>query len=206
MTRFCIVRHGETDWNAARRIQGQIDTLLNERGLAQAQSAARALSGERFSALYSSDLTRCRQTAEVLAGALGLAPTLQAALRERHHGLFQGYRWDDVPVRFPEAFARFASRELDYAMETGESVRTLAGRVLGCFEAIAAAHPGQCVLVVTHGGVLDVLFRHVTDRGLTSPRDFTIPNASLNWFSRDSAGWKLLAWNASPAQDALDDL
>lgn len=205
-SRCCVIRHGETDWNAQRRIQGQVDTPLNAKGLAQARAAAEALAGGRFVALHASDLTRARQTAAVIATALGLEVRHHAALRERHHGLFQGHLWDEVATRFPEAHARFAARELDDALETGESLRALSSRVMGCLTRLAEAHAGEQWLVVTHGGVLDVLYREATGRGLETPRDFTIPNASLNWFERDATGWRLLAWNAAPARDALDDL
>lgn len=205
-TRFCVIRHGETDWNAERRIQGQVDTPLNAKGIAQARAAAEALSGQRFAALHASDLTRAHQTAEVIAAALGLEVQPHAALRERHHGLFQGHLWDEVATRFPEAHARFATRELDDALEGGESLRALSTRVMDCLTRLAAAHAGEQCLVVTHGGVLDVLYRHATGRGMESARDFTIPNASLNWFEHAASGWRLLAWNATPAGDALDDL
>lgn len=89
-TRLCLVRHGETDWNAERRIQGQNNTPLNEVGIAQAAAAARALSATRFPAIYSSDLLRAQHTADVIAAAQHTQVVTKASLRERHYGIFQG--------------------------------------------------------------------------------------------------------------------
>lgn len=205
-TRFCVLRHGETAWNAARRIQGQLDPPLNARGRVQARSAARALAGHDFAALYSSDLLRARETAEVLGEALRLPALTREALRERHHGVFQGHHWADVPQRFPEIHARFAARQPDEALGNGESLRVLSARVLGCLDELARSHPGSEVLAVTHGGVLDILYREATGRALDAPRDFAIPNASVNWFQREPSGWRLLHWNACPDSGALDEL
>ena len=96
--RICLVRHGETAWNAERRLQGHIDIPLNPRGLSQAEATARSLAraGERFAALYSSDLQRARQTAEAVARAHGLAATHDARLRERHYGVLQGLTFDEA--------------------------------------------------------------------------------------------------------------
>lgn len=205
-TRFCVLRHGETDWNASRRIQGQIDTELNERGRAQAQRAAAAVQGEAFALVLSSDLQRASATAAIVAAGRGAPIHLTPALRERHHGFFQGLSWDDVPTQHAQAYARFLAREPDYALETGESLASVVERVFACLDSYAALYAGAKVLVVTHGGVIDVLYRRATGRTQTSPRDFTIPNAAVNWFACERGVWSLVAWNVAPDAAALDDL
>jgi 2,3-bisphosphoglycerate-dependent phosphoglycerate mutase len=193
-TRICIVRHGETDWNVERRVQGHIDIPLNANGLAQAQAVARGLAGHAFAAAYSSDLDRAWQTAQALAAALGLEVLRAPGLRERHYGVLQGLTTAEVAVRYPTAYAHYMGRDPDHNFRSGESLSAFAARITAAVEAIAAAHPGQTVLLVSHGGVLDICYRRATGRDLSSARDFAIPNAALNWIETGPEGWRLLAW------------
>ena len=112
VTRLCLVRHGETAWNAEGRVQGQLDVPLSATGLAQARAVSSALARETFSAIYASDLARVRQTAEPAAARLGLEVRLEAALRERHYGIFQSLTYAEVKQKYPEDYARFDRREL----------------------------------------------------------------------------------------------
>src|SRR6266850_4226595 len=121
-TRLCLVRHGETAWNAEGRVQGQLDLPLSETGLAQARALAAVLAGESFSAIYSSDLARARQTAQPLAGLLKKEVFLDARLRERHYGVFQGMTYAEAGKRFPEGYARFKAKDPGYAFDNGESL------------------------------------------------------------------------------------
>jgi len=206
-TRICIVRHGETDWNAERRVQGQIDIPLNPVGLNQAKAAARGLAGESFSALYSSDLLRARQTAQQLASRHGLPLRVDAALRERHYGILQALTAEEARICHPQASLRHAERDPDYAFEGGESLVAFARRVLDGFEALGRRHAGETLLVVTHGGVLDILYRHATGRTLQGKRDFAVPNAAFNWLERAAEGWRVLAWaDRRHLEAALDEL
>lgn len=205
ITRICFVRHGETDWNAGRRIQGQIDSSLNADGIAQAEAVARALAKEQFTAIYSSDLARARDTAELIALHHALTINLCVDLRERAYGSFQGLTYSEAEERYPEAYARFHRRELDEDFNGGESLRAFHGRVSRALELIAASGSGMKVLVVAHGGVLDIAYRMATAKALHAPRDFQIPNATVSWISRNAAGWELISWNQSPG-DALDEL
>jgi probable phosphoglycerate mutase len=193
-TRICLVRHGETDWNAEKRIQGQTDIPLNETGRAQALAAAFGLAHFRFSAIHASDLARALQTAGAAAERLGLEVRPTPGLRERHYGIFQGLTADEGALRFPAAHARYAARDPDYDFETGESLRGFAARVAAAVDDLVRHHAGQTVLAVTHGGVLDIVYRRATGRPLETPRDFTIPNAALNWFDFDVHGWHLVKW------------
>jgi probable phosphoglycerate mutase len=205
--RLCVIRHGETAWNAEGRVQGQTDVPLSPLGEAQAAALAAALAGERFAALYASDLARVRQTAAPAARALGLAPRLEAALRERHYGKFETLTYTEARERFPHDFARFKAKESDYDFETGESLARFNARALGAIAAIAARHAGAQVLVFTHGGVLEMVRRHALGLGLAAPRDFEIPNAAINWIEVSGEGWRVEAWAETGHLDAaLDDL
>ncbi len=207
MTRLCIVRHGETEWNATHRVQGQLDVPLNAAGRAQAQAVARSLAGERFCALYSSDLMRARATAESAARMLGLEPILDPALRERHYGIFESLTYAEVKQRYPEDYARFERREPEYDFRTGESLRAFYERAVGCLTQIAARHPGGSVLVFTHGGILDKLYRFVTGLALSAERHFGIPNCGINRLEAGGGGWRILVWAADEhLEGALDDL
>jgi probable phosphoglycerate mutase len=208
--RNCLVRHGETAWNVERRLQGHIDVPLNARGLSQAEATARSLAraGERFAALYSSDLQRARQTAEAVARAHRLPATHDARLRERHYGLFQGLTFDEAARHHPESYRRFKARDPGFALDGGgESLNGLAARVHAALAEIAGRHAGETVVVVTHGGVLDIAHRLATGKPLEDARDFAIPNAALNWIERSAGRWRLVSWaEEGHLADALDEL
>ncbi len=203
-TRFCLIRHGETAWNAERRIQGQIDIPLNAKGRRQAAAAGRSLAAENFAAAYSSDLKRARATAVALTDQPVLA---EADLRERHYGVMQALTLEEAGTGHPEIYRRYLARDLHCELDGGESLAGFARRVMLGLEAIARRHVGQTVLVVTHGGVLDIVYRSACGRGLDSPRDFPIPNAGLNWLERDAGAWHILRWaDQSHLQEVIDEL
>jgi probable phosphoglycerate mutase len=193
-TRICLVRHGETEWNAERRIQGQIDIGLNATGRRQAAAAGRWLANAGIAALYSSDLARARTTAETIGQALGLAPVLAPELRERRYGTFEGLTYAEAEARFPQGYAAFAGRNADYDFENGESLRTMHARVTDKLINLATRHAGQAIVVVVHGGVLDIVNRFVRGNPLEMPRDFLIPNAGLNWIVAVDGRWRIESW------------
>ncbi len=194
MTRICFIRHGETDWNVARRIQGHTDIPLNETGRAQALAMAFNAAHQRFQAIYSSDLLRTMETAHVLAQREDQDVKPLAQLRERHYGVFQGITAAEGAELYPEAYAHYVARDLDYDFETGESLRALAERVSHGIDWLVRHHSGQTIAAVSHSGVLDVIYRRATGRPLHTPRDFVIPNCALNWFHFDGQGWHLESW------------
>ncbi|MDQ1316283.1 MAG: 2,3-bisphosphoglycerate-dependent phosphoglycerate mutase [Pseudomonadota bacterium] len=194
ITRLCIVRHGETDWNAGRRIQGQIDVPLSAVGHAQARATGNALGDEGFAALYSSDLIRARQTAEALAHLAHRPLQLHAGLRERHYGAFQGLTYAEAETRHPADYARHKARDVRFAPAGGESLLGFSARLADTFDEILRRHAGTSVAVFTHGGVLDILYRQATQRPLDTPRDFVIPNCGINWFEVANGCWTLLSW------------
>lgn len=207
MTRLCLVRHGETAWNAEGRVQGQLDIPLNATGLRQARAVASALKGEAFDAVYSSDLVRALQTAQPSADMVRKQVQLDPRLRERHYGVFQSITYAEAKGRFPEDYARFKAKDLDFDFETGESLRGFDERVLLFFRELLESRKGQNLLIFTHGGVLEIVYRHATGRGLTTPRDFEIPNAAINRIEFDLKAWKILAWaDVGHLWFTLDDL
>jgi len=191
--RFCMVRHGETAWNADRRVQGQLDVPLSEIGREQARSVSMALPEGRFSALYSSDLLRVRQTADPAAARLGLEPCLEPGLRERHYGAFQSLTFAEAKVLLPQDYARYIARDPEFDFGSGESLRDFSARAIGCLAAIAERHAGEEVLVFTHGGVLEMAYRRAMGMDLSAPRDFQTPNCALNWIET-GARWRVLEW------------
>lgn len=193
-TRICMIRHGETDWNVERRIQGHIDISLNAAGIAQAEAAAAGLAGQAFDAAYSSDLDRAWQTAQAIGRRYCLPVQRATGLRERHYGVLQGLTTAEVAVRYPNAYKHYLARNPDYRFKTGESLGEFAVRIVSAVESLAREHPGQTLLLVSHGGVLDICYRRATGRDLSAARDFSIPNAALNWFEIGPSGWRLLAW------------
>ena len=143
-TLIVLARHGETDWNRDHRIQGHSDVPLNANGRAQANELAERLAGERFDAVYASDLARARETAQIAVARTGLLVTELVELREKHFGSWEGLTDDSVLARFPEA----------HSGPWGDSETTdeMSVRVVEALKSIAAAHADGNVLVVTHGG------------------------------------------------------
>lgn len=206
-TRLCVVRHGETAWNAEHRVQGQLDVPLNAIGLAQARAASKVLGREKFDVIYSSDLSRARQTAQPTAELLSAKVLLDEALRERHYGIFERLTYAEVKEKFPEDYARFEAGEPDYDFRTGESLKDFSARSIAAVSKIAEQHKGQSILVFTHGGVLDHLHRFITGDPLSTQRGFGIPNAGLNRIEVTSAGWRIHSWaEVAHLKGALDDL
>lgn len=192
--RICLIRHGETDWNACRRIQGQMDIPLNDNGRAQAEAMSHQACGYRFHGIYSSDLGRAVDTARMLADRCGLEARTMPALRERHFGRLQGLTAAEAAMRYPQIYASYKARDPDCDFETGESLLQFSQRVSHALEALIGNHAGQTLALVSHAGVLDMVYRKATGRALRAPRDFSIPNCALNWFTFDELGWHLQTW------------
>jgi 2,3-bisphosphoglycerate-dependent phosphoglycerate mutase len=210
ITRFCLVRHGETDWNAARRLQGHTDIGLNARGIAQAEQMARALKkiDLQFDVLYTSDLQRAAKTAQAIEVLFNSCAISHAALRERHLGALQGLTTDEAPVREPELWKSHLSRNIKECLRNGESIQQFADRIKTALEQIRMQHLGKTILLVSHGGALDMMYRIASNQPLDAEKVVTVPNASLNWISHDGLSWKVDGWaDTSHLQDlALDNL
>jgi 2,3-bisphosphoglycerate-dependent phosphoglycerate mutase len=249
-TTLILIRHGETSWNAIKRIQGFTDIPLNEVGLRQADDL-----GERFERLsaaeqagsdpakatelarstgsirlsgaiepaksaeadsliaaladadgaasfaakpitmvYTSDLIRAQQTAAPLAKALGLTPVIDPNVRERNYGLFEGMSPEEIAARFPDEYAHWQTRDPEFRPGPGESQRMFHDRVVTALRAIASKHPGERVVVVAHGGVLDNARRHAQSLPLQQKRDYLLLNASINVFAFEDEGVRMVHW------------
>ena len=194
-TRIVAVRHGETAWNVELRMQGQLDVPLNDVGRWQAARLADALRDEPFDAIYASDLARAFETASIVARAQGRAVVADAGLRERCFGVFQGLTFDEVTARWPDDARRWKQREPDFAPAGAESLTDFAARCVGAVARIAAAHAGQSIAIVAHGGVLDSLYRAAARVPLQPARSWALGNASINRLLHTPLGFTLVGWN-----------
>jgi probable phosphoglycerate mutase len=185
-TDILLIRHGETAWNAERRLQGHLDIPLNDEGERQAALLAGALAHEPVDVLVASDLQRARQTAQAVADRRGLALVIDPALRERGYGGFEGLLYSEIEQRFPREFTAWQVRDVDAALppgrNVGESFRAFFDRATGAILALAATHPGRTLALVAHGGVLECAYRLARGLPLETPRDFKVYNASINRF------------------------
>jgi probable phosphoglycerate mutase len=179
-TRIVAVRHGETVWNAEMRMQGQLDTALSERGRRQAARAAQALAGEGIEAIVASDLVRAYDTAATIAAVLGLPIKTDTGLRERSFGIFQGHTYAEIDARWPADAARWRHHDPAFAPEGGESLVAFSARAVAAVTRIAERARGTTILVVSHGGVLDCLYRAASGLDLAAPRSWELGNASIN--------------------------
>jgi 2,3-bisphosphoglycerate-dependent phosphoglycerate mutase len=207
MIRFLVVRHGETQWNAASRIQGQLDIPLNARGHEQAAATSNRFAGEQIDQLWSSDLNRAHETAQHIARISKRGITLDARLRERHFGILQGLTYEEAERRYPEHYSNFRASHPAEAFGNGESLRAFYARVAGFFsERACAAQAGSTIAVVAHGGVVSQLYRHAKQIPLGAPRTWPLPNAAINEFCFAQGQWRVERFaDVSHLSQALDD-
>lgn len=211
-TRIILIRHGETAWNAERRLQGHIDIALNAEGERQAEALAGALANERFDAIVSSDLKRAHQTAGAVARLHGVAVDTDPTLRERCYGGFEGLLYAEIEQRYPVEFAAWQSRDIDSTMPDGErraeTFRQFYQRSIDGILAWANRYPGGTVAVVAHGGVLECAYRAAMGLSLETPRSFKVMNASINRFTTQPGKLVLQSWGevSHLHQGALDEL
>jgi 2,3-bisphosphoglycerate-dependent phosphoglycerate mutase len=196
-TRIVAVRHGETDWNASARIQGQRDIPLNAKGRWQAERAAQSLlsAGEPLAAVYSSDLLRAHATAQAIAAAHGMAVRSDERLRERSFGEYEGRTFDELERLWPQETARWRARDATWAPPGGETLQVLGARVRAVTDALAQRHPGELIVLVAHGGVLDMMYRIATRQEVDVPRNWELGNASLNRLLWTPEGLNLVGWS-----------
>ncbi len=210
ITRFCLVRHGETDWNAKRRLQGHTDIDLNARGLAQAEQMARAIKriNLAFDVLYTSDLQRAAKTAKAIEQLFSTSAITNVGLRERHLGALQGLTTDEAPQLEPDLWRSHLSRNVTEELRGGESIQQFADRINTALEKIREQHLGKTVLLVSHGGALDMMYRIASNQPLDAEKAVAVPNASLNWISHDGRSGKVDGWaDTSHLENlALDNL
>ena len=196
-TKLCLIRHGETAWNAERRLQGHTDTPLNPKGVLQARQMAQALKDINlgFDVLYTSDLKRAADTANAVVELFGVEAQVDSALRERNFGALQGLSITEAPLLRPDIWQAHIARDLDHDLEGGESIQQFSLRVRNALDGIQKRHAGKTILVVSHGGTLDMMYRIASKQSLSAQRIVSVPNASLNWISHEeSSGWVVDQW------------
>ena len=213
-TQITAVRHCETAWNAQSRLQGHLDIDLNERGRWQAQRAGLALADSGITTIYCSDLRRAHDTALAISRAItqrsGIAATdlrLEPGLRERSFGDFQGLTYDEVGALHPEDALRWKQRDPHWAPPGGESPAALQQRIATTLHAIAAQHPGEHIALVSHGGVLDMLYRLATGQALNAARTWELGNCAINRLLYTPQALTLVGWADTQHLDetALDE-
>jgi uncharacterized phosphatase len=199
VTRIALVRHGQTDWNRTRRIQGASDIPLNDVGRRQARDAGDALADGGWSAVYTSPLSRAAETASILAARLGLPePAAVPGLAERGYGLAEGLTGAEVRERFRGA-----------PVPGREPVESVLARALEELDGLAERHPDDAIVVVTHGGVIGALVRWLTDEQLPVPGSLIL-NGSAHMFEHRDGSLALLDFAAADEdldmiEDPIDD-
>jgi 2,3-bisphosphoglycerate-dependent phosphoglycerate mutase len=194
ITRITAIRHGETAWNVDTRIQGQLDIGLNAKGRWQAERAGAALAGDDIDAVYSSDLWRAYDTALSVAKPHSLTVQTDEALRERGFGEFQGKTFAEIEAAMPEQALLWRKRVPDFAPPGGESLLQLRERVTQCIRALAEKNVGKHIAIVSHGGVMDVLYRAATGLDIQAARTWDLHNAAINRLLWNGEHLSLVGW------------
>lgn len=192
-TIITFIRHGETEWNVAGKQQGHQNSDLTSRGIQQAEMIGRYLRTNSYDLIYSSDLKRALHTAQLINEQLKIPLIKNKNLRERKLGIMEGLTRDEFKIRYSIEFKRFTS-DIDYVIPQGESSRQFYQRTIKSVEEIVDAHPGEKLLVITHGGNLSCIFRRIFDIPLDKKRNFSLLNSSLNTFEITDQQWKLISW------------
>ena len=193
-TRIIAIRHGETDWNAATRIQGLTDIALNANGVEQARQLGAALANEDIDAVYASDLSRAADTAQAIATHHKLTVHTHTGLRERHFGYFEGLTWAAIEAKHPKDALAWRSRDTHFAPAGGESLVALKARVVNTLNELAAKHIGQHIVIAAHGGILDQLYRLANNLDLQTKRDWHLGNAAVNRLLWTPESLSLVIW------------
>ncbi|MBC7916432.1 MAG: histidine phosphatase family protein [Rhodoferax sp.] len=209
-TRIIAVRHGETAWNVETRIQGQLDIGLNSKGQWQAQRAGHALSDEPIACIYSSDLSRAHATALAIAqhssDPRAREVEVHTGLRERGFGSFEGLTYADIEAQWPEESKRWRQRDPHFAPPGGETPTQVLERVAATVNTLAAPHLGEQIVLVAHGGVMDMLYRLATQQSVGAPRTWELGNAAINRLLWTPDGLTLVGWSDTRhLEDTLDE-
>lgn len=227
ITNILLIRHGETAWNAERRLQGHLDIALNATGVQQAQLLGLALKNEKLDAIIASDLQRARQTADCIADWQNLPVKQDPQLRERCFGGFEGMLYSELETRYPAEFAAWQQRDpdtcfpADASANQGESLRIFHQRCISAIHRYAQLFAGKTIALVAHGGVLEAAYREAKQLPLHTRREASVFNASINRFTVGAGHFKLHQWgvithleenlhmpsdSAQDSQPALDDI
>ncbi len=190
-TEIILIRHGETEWNVAGRLQGQHDSPLTAAGVAQTKALARRMKHESFTHIYSSDLGRAFQTAEAVAKMTGHTVLPDIRLREKGLGTLEGLTWDEATQQHPDVVAELDQRPHEYVIPDGESGKQMLERTLHFLTEMVAKHAGERIVAVTHGAVLSSLLRYILKIPRGTDRRFHILNTSIHEIAWESDEWWL---------------
>jgi broad specificity phosphatase PhoE len=194
ITYVCFIRHGETVWNKEERFQGQMDIPLSEAGVEQAKCLADYLKDQSISVIYSSDLKRARQTAELIAAKRGLTVQATPELRERSAGEWEGLTLSEIKEKYPD----WEKVRLVGGVYGIEPIEELKKRMLGKVEALVEKHQGEHIYIVAHGMCINAVLHVLTD-GEYGTGKTRLHNTSMTQLSYENeAGWKLLKINETP--------
>lgn len=181
MTRFCLVRHGQTDWNIEGRYQGQSDVPLNTTGRVQATTLTLKLTGQSFSAIYSSDLKRAKETAEIVAAMLNLPVSVDTRLREINQGDWEGQLAKDIQSQFTELWQEWKETPARIRPPNGESVDEVAHRIYAVLDEISIRYPSGLVLIVSHGLAIATVLCKQQNLKIEQAYKIIPNNAEPNW-------------------------
>ena len=203
MTVWMLVRHGETEWNKQHRIQGHADALLNATGIEQARRLASRLADVRIDAVYSSDVSRTRKTAEIIAEGRGIGVREFSELRERNYGRWEGVTQEEWQATDPEGFAHWKRSPDTYTPPGGESLDEVLARTSRAAEHIKEQHlSDDSIVVVGHGAALLVLAVHLLGLPLSYRNNFTLGNTSLSVLDVGTEHTVIQLWNDTSHKDA----
>lgn len=203
MTDFLLIRHGETDWNRELRFQGTIDIPLNDMGLLQAQRLKQRFTNtlalwradqRGIHSVVSSVLQRAQQTAQPIAELVGMPSILEPGLQEQCYGIFEGLTAQEIKLQYPDEWAQWLAFDAQVAVKGAESAQVFHDRVMDTMRALATKYVDGHVVVVTHGGVLDMIWRHAQQHTLDGRRVCEIPNAGINHVAYDQGRWQVVQW------------
>ena len=194
-TEIILIRHGETEWNSQKRMQGHSNSDLSEVGRGQIQALGELMKNVSFDHIYSSDSLRTRQTAEAITQYSGHTLQFDQRIREKNLGVFEGLTSTEAKERHPEIYRLFKTAGANYVIDEGESTQQLLERALEFIEEIRLRHPQERVVMVTHGGVVRVLMKHALGLSIDSPTRFIIKNTGIfgliwneNWLVTQMGG------------------
>ncbi|MEZ4734227.1 MAG: histidine phosphatase family protein [Caldilineaceae bacterium] len=191
-TEIVLVRHGETIWNAEGRVQGQGDSPLTERGIAQAKAVGQRLQHESFTALYASHLGRVIDTARYIAAVTGHAITIDERLQERAYGIFEGLTHAEAMVKHAAVYQEYKTNfSPDFAIPQAESTRQMLTRGQTVFRELAERHPGERIVVVSHGSFLRFVLSDILGVPLGAKQGFRLANGSLSEIAYEDGEWSV---------------
>ncbi|WP_354635177.1 histidine phosphatase family protein [Planktothricoides raciborskii] len=202
--KMIIVRHGEAEWNLQDRAMGQLDSPLTPKGIRQAYALGDRLRRLSFTTLYSSDLGRAAETANIIASICDKKVIFNSELREWNFGIFQGLTLPEMHEKFPQERQDYERNVFEYLIPEGESLRQLRQRSFRVLTAIAQRHSDETVVVVTHGGILMCFFEEVLGIIHKKPLPFQQDNANFCAFEYVNGGWSLMVWNDISHLETMD--